>query len=101
MGGREIHLLFLGRAHTGGDLVVYLPEEKIMFMSETYLNRIFPAMRTAYPSEWVGMLKRAQSMDVDVYVPGHGFVESPEILEEELQTYITAVERVIAEGTRL
>ncbi len=101
LGGREIQLLFLGRAHTGGDLVVYLPEEKIMFMSETFLSRIFPAMRTAYPSEWVSMLKRAQSMDVDVYVPGHGFVESPEILAEELQMYITAVERVIAEGTRL
>ncbi len=101
LGDKEIHVLFLGRAHTGGDLVVYLPEEKILFMSETYLNRIFPAMRSAHPSEWVAMIERAQAMDVDVYVPGHGFVESPAILEEELETYRLAMERVIAEAKRL
>ena len=101
LGDKEIHVQFLGRAHTGGDLVVYLPAEKVLFMSEAYLNRIFPAMRSAYPSEWVAMIEKAQAMDVDVYVPGHGFVESPETLEEELETYRRAVEQVIAEARRL
>ena len=101
LGGREIRILFLGRAHTGGDLHVYLPEEKILFMSEAYLNRIFPAMRSAYPSEWVEVIAKAQAMDIDIYVPGHGFVETPEILEEELHTYREALEQVIAEATRL
>jgi glyoxylase-like metal-dependent hydrolase (beta-lactamase superfamily II) len=101
LGGREVHLLFLGRAHTGGDLSVYLPREKVLFMSEAYLNRVFPAMRSAYPTEWVGVIRRAEAMDVDVYVPGHGFVESPAILKEELATYRQALERVIAEGKRL
>jgi len=101
MGGREIHVLFLGRAHTGGDLVVYLPAEKIMFMSEAYLHRVFPAMRSAYPSEWVAMIEAAQAMDVDVYVPGHGFVDHPSILEDELETFQGAIRTVIAEATRL
>jgi glyoxylase-like metal-dependent hydrolase (beta-lactamase superfamily II) len=101
LGEKEIRILFLGRAHTGGDLALYLPREKILFMSETYLNRIFPAMRSAYPSEWVAMIERAQAMDVDIYVPGHGFVESPAILEEELETFRRAIQTVIAEVTRL
>ena len=101
LGGKEIQLRFLGRAHTGGDLSVYLPEEKILFMSEAYLNRIFPAMRSAYPSEWVAMIEKAQAMDVDMYVPGHGFVESPEILKEELETYRQALVQVIEEAKRL
>ncbi len=101
LGGRAIQLLYLGRAHTGGDLSVYLPEEKILFMSEAFLNRIFPAMRSAYPSEWVEMIRRAQSMDVETYVPGHGFVESSEILSEELDTFRQAVEAVIVEARRL
>lgn len=101
LGGREIDIRFLGRAHTGGDLVVYLPAEKVLFMSETFLNRVFPAMRSAYPSEWVAMVKKAQAMDVDVYVPGHGFVDSPTVLKEELETYREAMESVIAEATRL
>jgi glyoxylase-like metal-dependent hydrolase (beta-lactamase superfamily II) len=101
LGGREVQILFLGRAHTGGDLVVYLPEEKIMFMSETYLHRVFPAMRSAYPSEWVDMIEAAQAMDVDVYVPGHGFVDDPAILEDELEVYQGAIRTVIEEARRL
>jgi glyoxylase-like metal-dependent hydrolase (beta-lactamase superfamily II) len=100
-GGKEIRLMFLGRAHTGGDLMVWLPAEKVLFMSEAYLNRIFPAMRSAYPSEWVAMIEAAQAMDVEVYVPGHGFVESPEILAEELETYRQALVQVIDEANRL
>jgi glyoxylase-like metal-dependent hydrolase (beta-lactamase superfamily II) len=101
LGDKEIQILFLGRAHTGGDLSVYLPAEKVLFMSEAYLHRVFPAMRSAYPSEWVQVLERAQAMDVDIYVPGHGFVDSPQILEDELEVYKQAVVQVIAEATRL
>jgi glyoxylase-like metal-dependent hydrolase (beta-lactamase superfamily II) len=101
LGDTEIRVLFLGRAHTGGDLVVHLPRERILFMSEAFLNRVFPAMRSAYPSEWVAMIRKAQAMDVAIYVPGHGFVDSPEVLGEELETYRLAVEAVIAEGRRL
>jgi glyoxylase-like metal-dependent hydrolase (beta-lactamase superfamily II) len=101
LGGTEIQLLFLGRAHTGGDLHVYLPDRKILFMSEAYLNRVFPAMRSAYPSEWVAVVDRALKMDVETYVPGHGFVEAAKASREELQEYRKALAAVIAEVTRL
>ena len=101
LGGRTIEILFLGRAHTGGDLVVHLPEEDILFMSEAYLHRVFPAMRTAYPTEWVAMIERAQAMEVETYVPGHGFVDSPEVLREELEVFRQAVVQVIDESRRL
>ena len=101
MGGRRIEVAFLGRAHTGGDLVVHLPDEGILFLSEAYLHRIFPAMRSAYPTEWVAMLRRAQELGAAVAVPGHGFVDSPERLREELDEAIRALEAVIAEASRL
>ncbi|HXV87033.1 MAG TPA: MBL fold metallo-hydrolase [Gemmatimonadales bacterium] len=101
LGGTEVRILFLGRAHTGGDLVVYVPASRILFMSETFMNRVFPAMRSAYPSEWVAMLRRAQSMDVDLFVPGHGFVDPAPVLREELETYRRALEQVMAEARRL
>lgn len=40
-------------------------------------------------------------MDVDVFVPGHGFVDPPAVLRQELDTFRVAVEAVIAEATRL
>ena len=101
LGGTEVRILFLGRAHTGGDLVVHLPREGVLFMSEAYLHRIFPAMRSAFPSEWVAMIEAAQAMDADVYVPGHGFVDSPAVLEAELEVFRRAVAQVVDEGTRL
>jgi glyoxylase-like metal-dependent hydrolase (beta-lactamase superfamily II) len=101
LGGEEIQVLFLGRAHTGGDLSVYLPRQKILFLSEIFLNRVFPAMRSAYPSEWVKTLERAEKMDVSLYIAGHGFTEDATVAREELFNYDKAMRAVIAEATRL
>lgn len=101
LGTTEIQILFLGRAHTGGDLEVFLPRENILFMSEVFINRIFPSMANGYPSEWVATLKKAEAMHAAVYVPAHGFIDPPAVLNEEMVNYRLAIERVIAEGKRL
>jgi glyoxylase-like metal-dependent hydrolase (beta-lactamase superfamily II) len=101
VGGEEIQILSLGRSHTGGDLSVYLPREKILFLSETFLNRVFPAMRSAYPSDWLKALDRAAAVKADLYIPGHGFTESGPVSKEELAAYRKALAAVIAEATRL
>jgi glyoxylase-like metal-dependent hydrolase (beta-lactamase superfamily II) len=101
VGGTEIRILFLGRAHTGGDLMVYLPATRVLFMSEAFINRIFPSMANGYPSEWVETLKKAERMDVTWFVPAHGFVDDAAVLREEERNYRMAIEKVIAEGTRL
>ncbi|MBZ5603150.1 MAG: MBL fold metallo-hydrolase [Acidobacteriia bacterium] len=101
LGGVEFQVLFLGRAHTGGDLSVYLPKQKILFLSETYLNRVFPAMRSAYPSEWLKALDRAEKIDANLYIAGHGFTEDAAVSKEELHEYHKALKYVIDEATRL
>ena len=101
VGGIEVQALYLGRAHTGGDRVVYLPKQKILFMSEVFLNRVFPAMRSAYPTEWVGVIDKALKLNVDRFVPGHGFIEEPKASREELLEYQKALRAVIAEVNRL
>ena len=101
VGGIEVQAIYAGRAHTGGDLLVYLPKQKILFMSEVYLNRVFPAMRSAYPTEWVGVIDRALEMNVDRFIPGHGFIEESKASREELVEYQKALRVVIAEVTRL
>lgn len=101
LGSEPVQVLFLGRAHTGGDLSVYLPRQKILFLSETFLNRVFPAMRSAYPSDWLGALSKAERMDVNIYIAGHGFTETGPVSKEELHAYRKALDAVIAEATRL
>lgn len=101
VGTMDVEILNLGRSHTGGDLNVYLPKERVLFMSETYLHWLFPAMRSAYPSEWIQTLKNAESMDAVWYVPGHGFVDDAKTLKADLPAYRHAVEQVVMEATRL
>ena len=101
LGNEEIQILFLGRSHTGGDLAVWLPRQKILFLSEIYLNRVFPAMRSAYPSEWLKALDRAEKMKATIYIAGHGFTETGPVSQEEIRAYRKAMEAVIAEATRL
>lgn len=101
LGNRTVEVLFLGRAHTGGDLHLHIPEQKLLFMSEAYLNRVFPAMRSAYPREWLATLDRALAMNVDHFIPGHGFIETPAVSREELVAFRASLRAVITEAERL
>ncbi len=102
LGGISVRVRFLGRAHTGGDLMVEVPSEKLLFMSEAYLNRVFPAMRSAYGAEWVHTIDRALALkNVDRFIPGHGFIEEAKVSREELVAFRDALTAVIAEVRRL
>ena len=102
LGGTEIQIFNIGRGHTGGDLVVYLPATKVMFLSELYDRNIFPPMITGHPSEWVATVKKAQSMDVTWFIPGHGFTTGTAAeLKSDLADFLKAVELVVSEGKRL
>ena len=101
VGKTDIQILNLGRAHTGGDLVAYLPESKVLFMGEVYLHHVFPALTSAYPTEWTEVIRKAQAMDVSWYVPGHGCIDDAATMKRDLQQSLAALEYVIAEGKRL
>ena len=101
LGGTEIDVLFLGRAHTGGDLEVYLPQQRVLFMSEVFSNHIFPSMANGYPTEWIETLKKAEQVNADWYVPAHGFVDGADVLKQEERSYREALERIHTEGKRL
>jgi glyoxylase-like metal-dependent hydrolase (beta-lactamase superfamily II) len=101
VGGKEVQIMNLGRAHTGGDLAVYVPSDKVLFLGEIFFNHLFPSMRSSYPTEWIATVERAQKMDVAAYVPGHGFQDPQPQLVEELEAYKQAMLAVIAETKRL
>ena len=101
MGATEIHVLFSGRAHTGTDLQVYLPKEKILFASETFSTRIFPNMRAAVPSEWLRTVRNIRQLNAATVIPGHGSVEDPSKLGSELAAFEQSLQHVIGEVTRV
>jgi cyclase len=74
-GNREIQLLYFGRGHTAGDVVVYLPKEKILISGDLVTNGI-PFFRDAYPAEWTSTLKGVSHLDFETVVAGHGPVQT-------------------------
>ena len=101
LGGKEIHILHLGRARSGGDLLVYLPEDKIIYTTQIFPAAVFPAISPGFPTEWLEVIDKLQAMDVDFYIPGHGFIDSPEYLERELEMQEQAHKTVMAVTKRL
>lgn len=103
VGGRDIRVLFVGRAHTGSDLEVFLPRERIMYMSESFSNDIFPSMANGFPSEWIAALRRAEEMPVDVYMPAHSPQANTRLYmtRDDVRKYRSALEIVLGEGRRL
>jgi glyoxylase-like metal-dependent hydrolase (beta-lactamase superfamily II) len=101
LGGRAVDILFLGRAHTASDLVVRVPDQNLIFMSEVFMNRVFPPMRSAFPQEWEDSLQRALDLKAYRYIPGHGFVDGPERSREEMQAFRKAITHIRSEARRL
>jgi len=68
---REIHLLYLGRAHTEGDVFVYLPKEKIVVTGDAVIGWT-PFMGDGYPEDWAGTLDALAQLDFTQMIMGHG-----------------------------
>ncbi len=85
LGGKEIQILYLGRAHTRGDSIVFVPADRIAYLSEVFNFDEFPYLSDSYPSEWMKTLEAAEALDADIFVPGHGFLpEDPRETREGL-----------------
>jgi glyoxylase-like metal-dependent hydrolase (beta-lactamase superfamily II) len=71
---RDILLLFLGRGHTSGDVVAYLPKQKVVATGDL-LHGWMPFMGDSYPPEWVATLDALDKLDFDHIIGGHGSVK--------------------------
>jgi cyclase len=70
---RTVQILWLGKAHTDGDLFVFLPEEKILLTGDS-LQSLTPTMRDSYPADWIETLDGAEKLNFDTVLGGHGDV---------------------------
>ena len=78
LGGKEIRILHLGRGHTKGDSIIFVPDDRIVYLSELYNHNEFPSLADSYSGDWVAALEVAEALAADVFVPGHGLMtENP------------------------
>jgi len=72
LGGKEIQILYLGRGHTDGDSVVFVPQDRIAYLSELFFSEEFPNMAGGYGLSWLEALDRIDALGADIFIPGHG-----------------------------
>ena len=89
-GSREIQIRFLGRGHTAGDVVVFLPNEKVV-MTGDFLTSGLSNMSDSYPEEWVTSLDALKKLDFDTVLPGHGDAFTDKTKIDYFQAYLRDV----------
>ena len=72
VGDREVQLLELGPAHTGGDVVVHLPDASVTFTGDLVFHGGHPIVWAGPVAHWIEACDRILALDAAVVVPGHG-----------------------------
>ena len=71
-GGRVVRLVQVGPAHTPGDLVVHVPDARVVFAADVLFIGSTPVIWAGPVDRWLKALDTVLGFDADVYVPGHG-----------------------------
>jgi cyclase len=96
-GGREVHLLFLGRGHTAGDVVTYIPSERVIATGDL-MHGLLPYMGDGFPDEWPATLRALEALEFDQVIPGHGSIQHGKAVLAEFRGYIEEITEKVARG---
>jgi len=72
LGRRRVDLMFLGRAHTAGDIVAYVPDANVMFTGDIVEYKSACYCGDGHFHDWPGTLETIRRWDVDAIAPGRG-----------------------------
>lgn len=88
-GSRTIEILHLGRGHTGADLVVHLPKERVAIVGDLVSWPVPLVGTTSHPADFASTLDRLLALEAATVVPGHG-----QVMKDD--TYLRLVARLLA-----
>jgi glyoxylase-like metal-dependent hydrolase (beta-lactamase superfamily II) len=72
LGGKEVQILHVGRAHTRGDSIIFVPQDRIAYLSELYFSEQFLVINDGYGLDWLRALDAVEALGADIFVPAHG-----------------------------
>jgi glyoxylase-like metal-dependent hydrolase (beta-lactamase superfamily II) len=72
LGGKEIQILYVGRGHTRGDSIIYVPQDRIVYLSELFFADQFLYIDDGYGLDWLKALDAVESLGAEIFVPAHG-----------------------------
>jgi len=98
---RTVQVLWLGKAHTDGDVIVYLPKEKVIFTGDL-VQGFTPFMGDSHPYDWIRTLQEVEKLDFEYLLGGHGVVmrgkEHVRLLEDYFRDLMAQTAEAYAQG---
>jgi glyoxylase-like metal-dependent hydrolase (beta-lactamase superfamily II) len=106
LGDKEIQVLHVGRAHTRGDSIVFVPQDRIAYLSELLFVNQFLFINDGYGLDWLKALDVVDALEADIVIAGHGPIPAdPRETRQDLRRFRQmlvdvrdAVQKEIARG---
>jgi len=101
VGGVRFVLTSVGPSHTPEDVVVYLPQEKVLFAGDLVFRNRVPYVGQADSGHWIKALDTLLAFDTAVIVPGHGPLSSEARKDMELtRDYLGYLRKTMGQAAR-
>lgn len=97
LGDRTLRMVHLGPAHTIGDALVLLPDERLAFAGDVAFHYVTPLAFEGHVGGWLEVCDRIAQLELDTIVPGHGPVGTKENVGE-LRGYLDTIRRQAREA---
>lgn len=92
VGSEEVCLIEVGPAHTQGDVLVYLPQRRVLFSGDILFIEGHPVMWAGPVGRWIAACDRILALDLETIVPGHGPLTDKQGVKR-LKEYLQLLER--------
>lgn len=97
VGGEVIELIYVGPAHTPGDTLVWLPEQRIVFSGDVvYVERMLGVGPMSNSRNWVEAFEKLAELKPKWIVPGHGHVTTLKQARAETYDYLQFLRQAVA-----
>ncbi len=93
----ELHLLWRGRGHTAGDVLVFCPQKKVVATGDL-LHGFLPYLADGYPREWPQTLASARQLGFEHVIGGHGDVQHGAERLGQVAAYIEELTEAVSNG---
>lgn len=101
LGGVRLRIKPVGPSHTPEDLVVYLPQEKVLFAGDLVFRSRIPYVGQADSRQWIRALDALLAFDAAVILPGHGPVSTDARKDMELtRDYLVHLRAVMGQAAK-
>lgn len=102
LGGVTVVLIFPAPSHTSDSIMVFVPEERVVFAGDILFTDYYPFMGEANMDGWIKSLNELSHLDADRIIPGHGPVSSKKDVGD-MKAYLLAFDKLArqlcAQGT--